>query len=44
MTLKPIFKWLRIGHFGTCDLEITVKTLADLEKAKSFLIKSYEAS
>jgi len=33
-----------IGHFGTGDLEITVKTAADLEKAKPFLIQSYEAS
>lgn len=33
-----------IGHFGTGDLEITVKTLADLEKTKPFLIQSYEAS
>jgi predicted transport protein len=33
-----------IGHFGTGDLEITVDTLDDLEAAKPFLLKSYEAS
>ena len=33
-----------IGHFGTGDLEITVKSDADLEKAKDLLLKSYEAS
>jgi len=33
-----------IGHFGTGDLEITLKGHADFEKAKSLLVKSYEAS
>lgn len=33
-----------IGHFGTGDLEITLKNAADLEKAKPLLIASYEAS
>lgn len=33
-----------IGHFGTGDLEITLKTSADLERAKEMLIKSYESS
>lgn len=33
-----------IGHFGTGDLEITLKNHTDLEKAKSLLIASYEAS
>lgn len=31
-----------IGHFGTGDLEITVKSLADLELAKPFLKTAYE--
>ncbi len=34
----------KIGHFGTGDLEITVSTDGDFEKAKTLLIKSYEAS
>jgi predicted transport protein len=33
-----------IGHFGTGDLEITLKTSADYEKAKALLFSSYEAS
>jgi predicted transport protein len=34
----------QIGHFGTGDLEITIKSDEDFEKAKSLLVKSYEAS
>lgn len=30
-----------IGHFGTGDLEITIKTLEDLEKAKGLLEQAY---
>lgn len=33
-----------IGHFGTGDLEITIKSMNDLERAKPFLVQSYEAS
>jgi predicted transport protein len=33
-----------IGHFGTGDLEITLKSLADLERAKPLLVQSYAAS
>jgi predicted transport protein len=33
-----------IGHFGTGDLEITLKTPRDLERAKPLLVASYEAS
>lgn len=33
-----------IGHFGTGNLELTVRTLEDVEKAKPFILKSYEAS
>ncbi|AJR23037.1 DUF5655 domain-containing protein [Sphingobium sp. YBL2] len=33
-----------IGHFGTGDLEITITTLADFEKAKPLLESSYNAS
>jgi predicted transport protein len=33
-----------VGHWGTGDLEIALRTLDDLEKAKPLLIKSYEAS
>jgi predicted transport protein len=33
-----------IGHFGTGDLEITLSSDVDIEKAKSLLIRSYEVS
>lgn len=33
-----------IGHFGTGDLEITIRTLDDVERAKPLLEKSYESS
>ena len=33
-----------IGHFGTGDLEITIGSDEDFDKAKPLLIKSYEAS
>lgn len=33
-----------VGHFGTGDLEVNLKTLADVEKAKPLLLQSYEAS
>ncbi len=34
----------KIGHYGTGSLEISLKTDADLERAKEFLLKSYEVS
>lgn len=34
----------KIGHFGTGNLEITLRTLEDLEKAQPLLEKSYEVS
>jgi len=33
-----------IGHFGTGDLEITIKSYDDFERAKPMMVKSYEAS
>jgi predicted transport protein len=33
-----------IGHWGTGDLEITLRSMNDLEKAKPLLEKSYDAS
>jgi predicted transport protein len=33
-----------VGHFGTGDLEVNLRTPADLEKAKPLLLQSYEAS
>lgn len=33
-----------IGHFGTGDLEVTVNTHEDFERAKDLIIVSYEAS
>ena len=32
----------KIGHFGTGDLEIIIRSMADLEKAKPLLVRSYE--
>ena len=34
----------KIGHFGTGDLEITIASLADLEKAKPLLDRSFNES
>ena len=34
----------KIGHFGTGDLELTIRTADELEIAKPILIKSYEMS
>jgi predicted transport protein len=34
----------KIGHLGTGDLEVTLKSPADLEHAKPLLLQSYEAS
>ena len=31
-----------IGHYGTGDLEIRIRTDADLQKAKPLIAKSYE--
>jgi len=33
-----------VGHFGTGDLEVTLKSNDDLERAKPLIIQSYEAS
>jgi predicted transport protein len=33
-----------IGHYGTGDLEVTLTSYADLERAKPLILKSYEAS
>lgn len=33
-----------IGHFGTGDLELTIRNMADLERAKPLVAASYEAS
>ena len=30
-----------VGHFGTGDLEITLTTAADLERAKTLIERSY---
>jgi predicted transport protein len=31
-----------VGHFGTGDLEITIGSDDDLERAKPLIVKSYE--
>lgn len=33
-----------IGHYGTGDLEVTVRTIQDLERAKPLIAQSYELS
>ena len=33
-----------IGHYGTGDLEVTLKSHDDLERAKPLIVQSYEAS
>jgi predicted transport protein len=32
----------KIGHFGTGDLEIALRTLADFEQAKPFIVQAYQ--
>lgn len=34
----------KVGHWGTGDLEITIRSLDDLERAKPYILKSYEVS
>ena len=34
----------KIGHFGTGDLELSLRSMEDLEKAKSLIQQSYDAS
>jgi predicted transport protein len=34
----------KIGHYGTGDLEVRIKSSAELDKAKPLIIQSYEAS
>jgi predicted transport protein len=34
----------RIGHYGTGDLEVTLRTMADFEQAQPLFLRSYEAS
>jgi len=34
----------KIGHFGTGDLEISIRSEADLEHAKPLILQSYEAN
>lgn len=34
----------QIGHFGTGDLEITLRSKQDVEKIASFIAASYDAS
>ena len=43
-TLEPGFSRdvRKIGHYGTGDLEVTIRTQEDLEKAKPLLQESYE--
>lgn len=33
-----------IGHFGTGELEITLMTMADFEKAQPLMVRSYEGA
>ncbi len=34
----------KIGHFGTGDLEVTIRSFSDMEKAKPFIEQSYESA
>ncbi|MVO18584.1 DUF5655 domain-containing protein [Parasedimentitalea huanghaiensis] len=34
----------KIGHFGTGDLEVTIRSMADFERAKPFIERSYEVA
>jgi predicted transport protein len=34
----------KIGHFGTGDLELRIGSIADLERAKPLVERSYDAS
>ncbi|HWW22586.1 MAG TPA: DUF5655 domain-containing protein [Edaphobacter sp.] len=44
ITLEPNFTRdvSDIGHYGTGDLEIRIRNIDDLEKAKPYIIRSYE--
>ncbi|WIG60213.1 MAG: uncharacterized protein OJF49_002961 [Ktedonobacterales bacterium] len=46
LTLDPGFTRdvRKIGHFGTGDLEITIRSDADFERAQPLLLRSYEQS
>ncbi|MBA3487080.1 MAG: hypothetical protein H0T88_07825 [Lysobacter sp.] len=46
VTLEPGFSRdvRAIGHFGTGDLELRLNDVADFEKAKPYLLASYEVS
>ncbi len=46
VTIEPGFTRdvSNLGHQGTGDLEITIRSDADFEKAKPLLVRSYEAS
>ncbi|WP_369068362.1 DUF5655 domain-containing protein [Kineococcus terrestris] len=46
MTFEPGFtrNMKGIGHYGTGDLEITLKSIADLERARPLLEASYDGS
>ncbi len=46
VTLEPGFTRdvSKIGHFGTGDLEVTIDSPEDLERAKPLVVASYEAS
>ncbi|MBO0801592.1 MAG: hypothetical protein J2P25_00740 [Nocardiopsaceae bacterium] len=45
ITLEPGFTrdMSKIGHFGTGDLEVTIGTSADFERAQSLIVASYQA-
>jgi predicted transport protein len=46
VALEPGFtkNMTNVGHYGTGDLEIRIKSYADFEKAKPLFVKSYEDS
>jgi predicted transport protein len=46
ITLEPGFTGdvREIGHYGTGDLEILIRSDADLERAMPLILQSYEAN
>ena len=43
-SIKKLRLAAKVGHFGTGDLEITIGSDEDLEKAKPLFDASYQAS
>jgi len=42
ITLEPARDVRGVGHFGTGDLEVTIQSMMDFEKAKPLLDAAYQ--